>query len=295
MAEAPKIDNNLCTMCGLCIEICPRDAITVVDGELTTLEGECILCSHCYAVCDAGAISFDPDVLRAVKFRTIRFDDIPRRNVTPADFVNFSMSRRSVRKYREIPLSDNVLADLVDFAVTAPSGSNCQNWCFTVINGRDKVFELANKIRRFFERLNVIVRNPVTRYLSILFAGKKLLKYYKNHYNSVEMGLNEAAKGRDLLFHGAPAVILVHGGTSGSTPFEDGQYAAYNIALLAHALGLGTCFIGYAKETIKRSKGIRAYLGIPAHHRILAVLTVGFPAVEFGRFALRKEYPVRFF
>jgi len=274
----------------LCIEICPKDVITVVGDEVTALEGDCILCSHCYAVCDAGAVSFDPKVLRAVKYRTIRADDAPRAGVTPAEFVNFAMSRRSVRKYREIPVPDNVLADLVEFASTAPSGSNCQNWCFTVINGRDKVFDLANKIRRFFERLNGIVRNPVTRYLSVLVAGRKLLKYYKNHYNSVEMGLNEAVKGRDLLFHGAPAVLIVHGEMSGSTPVEDGQYAAYNIALLAHALGLGTCFIGYAAETINRSKGIRSYLGIPLHHRVLAVLIAGFPAVEFSHFALRKSY-----
>ena len=182
------------------------------------------------------------------------------------------------------------MQDLVEFASSAPSGSNCQDWQFTVINGREKVYDLAQKIRKFFERLNAIVRNPLTRYLSVLVAGGKLLRYYKNNYSSVETGLNEAAKGRDLLFHGAPAVIIIHSGMEGSLPAEDGQYAAYNITLLAHAMGFGTCFIGYASETLNKSAGIRKYLGIPEQNRVLAVLIVGFPAVEFQRPALRKNY-----
>ena len=138
------------------------------------------------------------------------------------------------------------------------------------------------------------MRNPITRYLSVLFAGRKLLKYYRNNFDSVEAGLNEAAKGRDLLFHGAPAVIIIHSGMTGSLPREDGQYAAYNITLLAHAMGLGTCFIGYASETINSSPAIRKYLGMPEDHRALAVLILGFPDIEFARPALRKNYRAKF-
>jgi len=294
MKIGPVVDRDACNMCGLCIETCPKDVLTVVDNTITVIEDNCILCSHCYAVCKTGAISFDPAVLRDLRFRSFRFADTPDAPMTPSGLVNFVRSRRSVRKYRDIPVPGEVLSDLVEFASSAPSGSNCQDWQFTVINGRDKVNDLAQKIRKFFERLNSIVRNPLTRYLSVLFAGGKLLRYYRNNYNSVETGLNEAAKGRDLLFHGAPAVIIIHSGMEGSLPSEDGQYAAYNITLLAHAMGLGTCFIGYASETINKSAGIRKYLGIPERHRVLAVLIVGFPAVEFQRPALRKNYNAAF-
>jgi nitroreductase len=204
------------------------------------------------------------------------------------------MSRRSVRKYRETPVSAEILRDLVEFAATAPSGSNCQNWEFTIIPDRNKVFQLAWNIRDFFVRLNAIVRNPVLRYVSVLFAGTALLRYYRDHFASVEQGLTEAEKGRDLLFHGAPALIIVHSDMEGSLPLEDGQYAAYNIVLMAHAMGLGTCFIGYASETLNKSKKIKTSINIPEKNRVLAVLTVGYPDISYERFALRKDYCAEF-
>jgi nitroreductase len=93
----------------------------------------------------------------------------------------------------------------------------------------------------------------------------------------------------------APALIIVHGAAEGSTPLEDAQYASYNITLLAHALGLGTCYIGYAVESINRSAAIRRYLGIPSGNRVLAVLALGYPDTGFERHALRKKYSLRFF
>ncbi len=294
MDIGPVVDHDLCTVCGLCIEVCPKDVITVIDGKITVVDGNCLLCSHCYAICGADAISFDPALLRDLVFRTFHTAGVDRNKVSPEALVDFSRSRRSMRSYSDEPVPHGVLADLVEFAASAPSGSNCQNWEFTVINGRGGVFALAQKIQSFFEKLNSLVRNPVIRYLSVLVAGGKLLKYYKNNFSSVEMGLERAAAGRDPLFHGAPSLVIIHGGMEGSLPLEDGQYAAYNITLLAHAMGLGTCFIGYASETINKSSELKNYLKIPEKNRVFAVLTVGYPGLMFERPALRKNYTVSF-
>lgn len=294
MIEGPMIDENRCNKCGKCIEVCPKDSITIIEGKITHLTGDCILCSHCYAVCPTEAISFDPALLRKSMFYTFTIDDHRHHSISAQDFAAFSMERRSIRKYRETPVATEILRDLVEFATTAPSGSNCQNWEFTVIPERSKVFELASAIRDFFLRINSIVRNPLLRYLSVVFAGTALIKYYRDHFSSVELGLMEAEKGRDLLFHGAPALIIIHSDMEGSLPLEDGQYAAYNIALLAHAMGLGSCFIGYASETLNRSNKIKESVGIPRKNRVLAVLALGYPDVTFERFAMRKNYRMNF-
>ncbi len=293
MIEGPVIDENRCNACGKCIEVCPKDSITIIDGKIIHLTDDCILCSHCYAVCPMEAISFEPELLRKSEFYTFS-PDARQKSISVQDFAAFVMSRRSIRKYRDTPVAAEILRDLVEFATTAPSGSNCQNWEFTIIPDRNKVLKVAHDIREFFERLNAIVRNPVLRYLSILFAGTALIRYYRDHFASVELGLEEAGKGRDLLFHGAPALIIVHSNMEGSLPLEDGQYAAYNIALMAHAMGLGTCFIGYASETLNRSRKIKAGVNIPQKNRVLAVLAVGYPDVAYERFAMRKNYRMNF-
>ncbi|MBN1496347.1 MAG: nitroreductase family protein [Spirochaetes bacterium] len=296
MNAYPIIDHDRCTLCGRCVDICPKKVIAVRDGSIVLTEEECMLCSHCYAVCPVEAIRFDPTALINPAFTTFPCDEkaVPPGDVSPADLVNLARSRRSVRRFTPDNLDDRVIADLVAFAVTAPSGSNCQEWEFLAVNGRDRVWDLAMEIKKFFIALNRLARNLLIRYLSVPVAGTALLRYYRDHLDSVEMALRESEAGKDLLFHSAPALIIVHGGMEGSTPVEDAQYASYNITLLAHALGLGTCYIGYAVESINRSAAIRRYLGIPRGNRIHAVLALGHPDAGFERHALRKPYTLRF-
>lgn len=61
-----------------------------------------------------------------------------------------------------------------------------------------------------------------------------------------------------------------------SNPVEDGAIATQNMLLAAHALGLGTCWIGsYGSAYEERVKEI---LSIPEGKRLLSIVSVGFPA-----------------
>ncbi len=293
--EFPVINKDKCTLCGKCVRICPKETLAIAGGSVELTGQECILCTHCYAVCAAGAVSFGT-ALRSPRFTSFSYRE---KAVKPGDadaglLVNIMRSRRSMRRFLDKPVPDDVLRDLVECAVMAPSGSNCQLWQFTVVNGRDKVVGVAEQVGEFFRRINRIAKNPFARYLSVLFMGMTLVRYYRDRYESVERGLARAAEGEDPLFWGAPAVIIIHSSMDGSLPVEDAQYAAYNITLLAHALGLGTCFIGYASETLNRAASIKRALKIPERNRVHAVLAAGYPAAKFTKLALRKEYSVDF-
>ena len=52
---AVKIDEEKCTGCGACTEVCPVDAITV-DDVATVDEDECIDCGTCVEECPVEAI-----------------------------------------------------------------------------------------------------------------------------------------------------------------------------------------------------------------------------------------------
>ncbi|MCP4136929.1 MAG: 4Fe-4S dicluster domain-containing protein [bacterium] len=298
MKMIPIINTKKCTLCGKCIDICPKDHLVKEKikekDQVSVTVDECMLCSHCHSVCAFDAISFDETALKKIYFTSFKYTakSIPAGKIDPEFLVNAIRSRRSVRKYTNQPIPNEIISDLLEFAVTAPSGSNEQEWEFTVLNGREKVWDLAQEIKKFFIKINAIAKNVFTRYLSVLVAGKTLITYYKERLESVEQGLREAEAGKDILFHGAPAVIICHSPMGRSTPVEDGQYATYNIALLAHALGLGTCYIGYASESINRVPKIKELLGIPKNNRVHAVLTLGYPNMTFSKLALRKNYSV---
>lgn len=294
MNNTPVVNQKRCTRCGRCAAICPKEVLALHADAIEIVREGCMQCAHCYAVCAFDAITFDRSI-SGPEFASFDYREtmVDPGTVKPGDVVNLFRSRRSVRRYQERPVPDAAIRDLIAFAVTAPSGSNCQLWEFTVLNGRGKIEVLAFAIGGFFRKLNRIAANPVTRILSVLFAGTSIIRYYRDHYASVAWGLEESEKGRDLLFHGAPALIIIHGKTNGSTPLEDAQYAGYNICMLAHALGMGTCFIGYAVEVLNRDATLRKKLEIPAGNRVLAALTLGYPAARFLKPAPRKSYAVQ--
>ncbi len=294
MQLVPTIDHRKCTLCGQCIAVCPKDVLELENEKVITNVDECMLCSHCYSICPEGAISFDKEVLTAPEFTSFKYKDkmIDAGKFKAEELVNLFRSRRSIRKYKDKTVEDGILDDLVSAGITAPSGSNCQAWEFTIVNGREKVWDIAGDIKEFFQRLNGLAKNPLVRYGTIPFMGTALLKYYRNNYESVCLALAEAEKGIDRLFHGAPALVICHGATEGSLPLEDAQYATYNMTLLAHALGLGTCYIGYAVESINRMKNLKKKLHIDEKSQVFAVLTVGYPAVSFKKTSLRKPWKI---
>jgi ferredoxin len=53
----PIIDAKRCDGCGLCVGVCQRGALTIVNKIVTLIETvECDWCTDCEAVCPSGAI-----------------------------------------------------------------------------------------------------------------------------------------------------------------------------------------------------------------------------------------------
>ena len=54
-----KVDQDKCTGCGVCVDICPVDAITMKDGKAVIDEDACIDCGVCVSECPVEAISME--------------------------------------------------------------------------------------------------------------------------------------------------------------------------------------------------------------------------------------------
>ena len=84
-----------------------------------------------------------------------------------------------------------------------------------------------------------------------------------------------AAYGR-FLAQAPVAIAVVIDPRASNHPVEDGAAATQNMLLAAHALGLGTCWIGsYLSDYEERAKQI---LGIPGERRLLSLISLGYPA-----------------
>lgn len=84
-----------------------------------------------------------------------------------------------------------------------------------------------------------------------------------------------AAYGR-FLAQAPVAIAVVIDPQASNHPVEDGAAATQNMLLAAHALGLGTCWIGsYGSGYEDRAKEV---LGIPRDKRVLSLISLGYAA-----------------
>ncbi len=289
--EKVVIDDELCNGCELCISVCPDRTVTM-EGDKAEVSGEkCMECGHCQAVCPMGAITvvaIDNELgLKHVK--EIQ-DVIQPGDSDCAQLVQLMRSRRSCRNYHSTPVEFTLLEDLVKIGTTAPSGTNSQSWNFTLLPSRKEVDCLGGLVAGFFKDLNKKAANPVYRIISDIFMGGVLSRYYQRYYDTVEKSLREYAEdGKDRLFHGAPAAILVTASKSASCPSEDALLASQNILLAAHTMGLGSCLIGFAVEAMRRRTHIKKVMVIPPEEEIYAVIALGYPDEKYSRVAGRKK------
>ena len=152
--------------------------------------------------------------------------------VSPESTMALLKGRRSIRRYRPDPVPDEMIEQLLEAGRWAPSASNRQPWQFIVVRDKEILQEVAQHAAYFFIRWAHVEEAP----LLIVLCGDARNRVYRQ---------------------------FLH---------EDVGLAGSQIMLQAHALGLGTCWIGGLDR-----KAIGDILKVPDTVEVIGLLTVGFP------------------
>jgi len=295
--QGPKIDEEKCTGCGLCLTVCPDQTLSLLGGKAVVSGARCLACAHCRAICPAQAITL-PGLAPEPLFQTFAPDNryLPPGQGDTAQLVRLMLSRRSCRNYTNRAPAPQLLEDLVRIGTSAPSGTNSQAWTFTILPSRPAVEALGNLVGAYFGKLNKLAANPLLRNLLRLIGRPALSNYHRRYQQTIAQGLQAwREQGHDRLFHGAPAAIIVGSRPGASCPKEDALLATGNILLAAHTLGLGSCLIGFAVAAMAKDPQIQQALGIPDAEAIHAVIALGYPAEPYQRLTGRKPVTPRYF
>lgn len=79
VAAAP-LSLSSCTACGVCVKICPTDAIAAAEGKMVTDVSKCILCMACVHACPLQARILPPPLQEKTDNMLAAFRDIRNKN-----------------------------------------------------------------------------------------------------------------------------------------------------------------------------------------------------------------------
>jgi len=152
------------------------------------------------------------------------------------DLFEVIRERRSIRTYTKEEVSGENIEKLIDAARLAPSAGNIQPWEFVIVKDAEtkRKLSVAALDQRFIEEAPAVI---------VICANEERSSW------------RYGQRGRTLYC------------------LQDTAAAAQNILLAAHALGLGTCWIGAFHE-----EGVRRALNTPTGVRPVAIIPVGHPA-----------------
>ena len=82
------------------------------------------------------------------------------------------LKRRSVRKFTDEPVSDEMIDELLHAAMSCPSACNRKPWEFYVVTNKEKLEELkgASKFTKFHSKLAIVVCGNLLRALPLHMA-----------------------------------------------------------------------------------------------------------------------------
>jgi nitroreductase/NAD-dependent dihydropyrimidine dehydrogenase PreA subunit len=262
------VNEQTCAQDGICAKVCPVGVIEFQKGSypkpVADAEELCVRCGHCVAVCPTGSLSH-----RVVSLERCT----PLKNelrISAEACEQFLRSRRSIRVYKNRPVSQDELQRLIELARYAPSGHNSQGAKWLVLGNREELNSLAGIVVDWMRR--VIVNMPE---LAVFMHLERTVQRWES--------------GEDVILRGAPAVIVTHAAKEDRLAPSTCTIALSYLELAATGLGLGTCWAGYFNMAATTFLPLMAALGLPEGHQAMGSMMVGYPAFTYQRLPSRKK------
>lgn len=76
------------------------------------------------------------------------------------ELINLIKNRRTCRNFSEKEVSESDVKQILECALSAPTGMNLQTWSFVAIMNREKIQELAKAVGKALNRENYNMYNP---------------------------------------------------------------------------------------------------------------------------------------
>ena len=159
-----------------------------------------------------------------------------------SDIMKVILERRSVRRYQEKDIPDDVINNILEAARWAPSWANTQPWEIVIVKDKSIKKQIQKNVPSRNPSSLAIVNAPV---LLVVCGQLKKSGYYDDQYPT--------KFGSDWFMY-------------------DLGLATQNLCLAAHASGLGTVIVGLFDHD-----RVGEVINLPANHEVLVLIPLGYP------------------
>jgi nitroreductase len=157
-------------------------------------------------------------------------------------FIELVQARQSTRKFDRRPVPPELIGQCLEAARLSPSACNSQPWTFVVVDAPEVKDRLVREALGGLYKSNAFVRDApalvviITETSGYIARMGGLFRHVK--YNLIDIGI-----------------------------------AGEHLVLQAAELGLGSCWLGWFKES-----AVRRVLGLPRKTQIDIMIALGYPA-----------------
>jgi len=187
-------------------------------------------------------------------------------------------TRRSVRRFQEKPVPEDVLLKALELATWAPNGGNYQPWRFLIVSNKDLINQMADAVKGKTELIaswpeakqcgEVVER---WRKTSAFFRGAPIcIAVLMSKYSSIADQILRARGETDPIAREIRSYRQL-----GDSTLQSVAAAITYLVLILHYFGLGTTWMAGPQQA---KKEIEKILGVPADWNFVDLIPVGYPA-----------------
>jgi nitroreductase/NAD-dependent dihydropyrimidine dehydrogenase PreA subunit len=281
-----SINTDLCIKCKLCMEVCPCNVIGIKDNNemyfIRDREHICLECGQCMAICksmaiSANGLSYEKD-----------FTELPKTTLKFQEFNQLISSRRSIRNFKDKPVSEGTLHQLLESLSYTPYGAAPEKINITIVHNRQQIEEALPHIEEFLDNIVIWMESPVARFLIKRKKGKETFNTIRNHLYPIAKQGNYKLEFGDRITRSAPALIIIHAEQGAEEHTHNSLIFATYLMLAAHALGLGASMNGIVPAAINKVEEVRNHFSVPKGNEAIIALILGYPKYKYQRSIIRK-------
>ena len=299
-----KLDKEICTSCGQCIDNCPFKCWEWGEDEFPKLKDEygCFSCYNCMVACPVDAVSIDqPYTVDDGFWKTedgpleARMPIKPRNADGEPDTWNALeeavLTRRSVRNFTDEPVPEPLIRRVLEAGRFAPSAGNCQPWKFIVITDRALIKKMDDMVK---ERISVLYNTYMDDEKVKSLAPMVEDSAGRGGFDPrlAIGGLGSVGRGYLPASLNAPCVILMAGDDRAiGGPVMSIGIAGQNMNLVANSLGIKACWVGFLAGAANDPEIAKGY-DLKPPWRVLTTIVLGWPKFKQEGAVPREYRPV---